>query len=210
MIVLPVLVALASAGDPVPTIQPSGTTQPGINPALLDACIAAPADGTAELIAQDDGDELSYNGGGYAASTRKCKRFVADFKVLASASPASKYGVHNLQLGAGPTTTNLSKANCPNLKVTVVGYKKTTGSFTKFGSSTWVGNWIEPQEGVFNTGCQLKRVSASPSSMHWSKSLPDQTHNQSATETFRVTVSAMVGTTPLTVKAGISFEQVPW
>jgi hypothetical protein len=203
MFVLPVLVALASAGDPQPTVQPSGSPTPTINPALIDPCISAAADLTTTIGVDDDGDVLKYNSTAYGASTRKCKRFVAEFKVLSNADAADSHSDGTLRIAAGPTTTGMptTQASCNNLKVYVTSYKKAAGqsSFTKIASATYAGGWVA--EGL-GKGCWINKISGTEAT--------GLKPNAAGTDVYHVTVSADVSGVLRPVEASMSFNIVPW
>jgi hypothetical protein len=188
----------ALAGDPQPVrIQP-GTAVPKI---VIDPCSTAAANATATLIENDDDDVL--NSGTAAYASQQCNRFVADFNVASNADPASKFGTETLQLGGGITSNTWqgNKAICESVKVYVSVYKKGVGAsaFTKLSSATYKGVWAD---GPMFDMCNLEKTSGT--------NPPTGTPNASGTETYRVAVRGLQGSTAVPVSARIGFEIVPW
>jgi hypothetical protein len=197
---LPMLLVLAAvSSDPQPTqIQP-GTTSPSL---VLDMCATAAANATATLAADDDDDILNSGTAAYA-SAAKCKRFVADFTVLANANPADNHGTQDFSIGGGITSNTWqgNKAVCESVKVNLTIYKKGVGqtSFTKKTTAAYKGVWAD---GPMFDMCNLTKTSGT--------NPPDGTPNASGSETWRVAVSATQNGTAVPVSARIAFDIIPW
>lgn len=192
-----ILLSLAGPGNPQPTRIEPGAVNPAI---LVDACRTAAADKSATLGAEQDSATLSSTGTGYAASGRACKRFIADFNVLAGANPADNHGTLEFDVSGGPTAS-LGQNNCTGTELIVVTYEKVPGSsaFVQRTTAKYKAVWHDTD--MFDT-CDLERVTGT--------NPPSDTPDPSGTEVWRVAVSASRNGTPLPVTARLAFDIIPW
>jgi hypothetical protein len=167
-------------------------------PSLLDLCRIAGADATTTLGADDDVDTLGSGNASYAEGLG-CPRFVADFKVLPGAKPASNALGPLFQLSGGPTSTQYqsSAATCDSLRVGLRVYKKAAdaSAFESVASATYRGSWADATPLTLG-GCSLVRSG---------KEAPAVAPNPAGTDTWRVAVDASIAGRLAPVTAKIAF-----
>ncbi len=199
MTLLPILLSLSGLVNPQPTISPSAV--PSSNPSIVvDACRSAAADKSTTLGANQDSASLSSTGTSYAGTGRMCKRFVADFNVLAGANPADNHGTLEFDISGAPTAA-LTQGNCNGTELTVTTYEKVPGalSFVQRSSAKYKAVWHDSD--MFDT-CDLERVNGiNP---------PSDTPDPAGTGVWRVAVSAKRNGTPVAVTARLAFDIIPW
>jgi hypothetical protein len=168
----------------------------------LDMCRIAAADVTQTLTALDDEDRVTSGSLAYGSRTG-CTRFVADFSVLNSASPATANTNDFLADGTVlGTFEGLSAANCAATRVNITRYRRAVGAtgFTAETSAIYVGSYSAPGPGVFG-GCFAVLSSGNQAILH--------EPNPAGTETYRVAVRATRNGTVLPVEASIGFVTIP-
>lgn len=172
-----------------------------VTPAL-DMCRIATADSSQTLTASEDDDRVTSGSLAYGSRTG-CTRFVADFHVLATASPATANTNDFLADGTVLNTfESLSAANCAATRVNITRYRRAVGAsgFTVDTSATYVGSYSSPGPGVFG-GCFAVLSSGSQAVFH--------EPNPAGTETYRIAVRATRNGTVLPVEASIRFISIP-
>jgi hypothetical protein len=166
-------------------------------PSLVDPCTSVAADAAATIGRDDGGHLLESRGIGYDAMTRKCRRFVADFALLANASSAHPLGASDrlwLSGAVGFAAMPKDEPTCAQLEVKLAVYKKVAGqqTFVRVSAASYRGAW--------NAGMGLCLAARSSGA-----GPPRVSPNPAGTDTYRVTVAAKVGSLAKPVYASMSF-----
>lgn len=193
------LVLVACEEEPVGMTDADYLADEALAPPVLDPCRTQAADASTTLTIDDDADTLASIGAGYATRALACKRFIADFRVNADASPADIHGIDTIQQFAG-SIAEPNQATCSSWYTYVSTYRKAprSASFTQVSSATYRGVW---QAGLFSW-CEPVRISGADA--------PDFEPNPAGVETRRIAVSSKINNVWQPVDATIAFQIIPW